>query len=200
VVKDNIKGSGHLCKRHVGIATPSSHWLQRWNNQSFTSHQKLPKTLPKTLSLADMMLEDALRLFLHGRIKVSLNDPASGHQMISHNSAHFSSWPRSGNDYVISSADLLSPVDNMSKILTLRAGYQKYGESENTRCILSVAMTSSKDSPPPIITDLAPGHNQIVEFDCSSGSSSIDIDKVFAKKPLGEALSNQRAIWCCIRL
>jgi hypothetical protein len=25
VVKDNIKGSGHLCKRHVGIATPSSH-------------------------------------------------------------------------------------------------------------------------------------------------------------------------------
>jgi hypothetical protein len=57
--------------------------------------------------------------------------------------------------------------------------------------ILSVATTSSKDSPPPIIADLVPGHNQIVEFDSSSGSSSIDIDKVFAKQLLGEAFANR---------
>jgi hypothetical protein len=56
-------------------------------------------------------------------------------------------------------------------------------------------MTSTKDSPPPIIADLVPGHNQIFEFDCSSGSLLIDIDKVFAKKLLSEALENRRAIW-----
>ena len=91
----------------------------------------------------------------------------------------------------------------MSKILTLRAGYRKYGESEDTRLcttlalygVLSVAMTSSQDSPPPIIADLIPSHNHTVEFDRSSGSSSIDIHKAFAKKLLGEALANRRAIW-----
>jgi hypothetical protein len=54
-------------------------------------------------------------------------------------------------------------------------------------------MTGSKDSPPPIIADLVPRHNQIVELNRSSGSTSIDDNKVFAKKLLGEVLANQRA-------
>jgi hypothetical protein len=90
----------------------------------------------------------------------------------------------------------------MSKTLTLRVGHRKYGDGDTCLCttlalfgVLSVAMTSTKDSPPPIIADLVPGHNQIFEFDCSSGSLLIDIDKVFAKKLLGEALENRRAIW-----
>jgi hypothetical protein len=58
-------------------------------------------------------------------------------------------------------------------------------------------MTESNNSPPPIITDLVPGHNQIVEFefDRLSGSSSVDFNKVFAEKLHGEALANRRAIW-----
>ena len=60
-------------------------------------------------------------------------------------------------------------------------------------CLLSIAMTGSKDSPPPIIADLVPRHNQIVELNRSSGSTSIDDNKVFAKKLLGEVLANQRA-------
>ena len=48
-------------------------------------------------------------------------------------------------------------------------GHRKYGESEDTHLcttlalygILSVATTSSKDSPPPIIADLVPGHTKL---------------------------------------
>jgi hypothetical protein len=56
---------------------------------------------------------------------------------------------------------------------------------------LSIAMTASNDSPPPIIANLVSGHKQIVKFDCSSGRSSIDIKKAFAKKVLGELLQTE---------
>jgi hypothetical protein len=56
-------------------------------------------------------------------------------------------------------------------------------------------MTSTKDSLSPIIADLVPGHNQIFKFDGSSRSTSIDVNKVFAGKLIGEALAKQRAFW-----
>ncbi len=83
MVKDNIKGSGHLCKKHVGIPTPSlpesviddevsSDYEGEMINLLLHIRNN-PKTFPKTLVLADMMLEDAKRLFLHVRIKVCLD-------------------------------------------------------------------------------------------------------------------------------
>ena len=83
--------------------------------------------LPSYSKLADTLLEDANGMFERGQIKICLDDPVSGHWMTTDNSALVSSWPRSGNDHVVKSADLLSPVENMSKISTLRAGNQSMG-------------------------------------------------------------------------
>jgi hypothetical protein len=78
VVKDNIKGSSHLCKKHVGIATPSSpesvidevRVITKAKRSIFYFASEIANNLyPKPWPFADTMLEDELRLFLHGRIK-----------------------------------------------------------------------------------------------------------------------------------
>ena len=214
---NKIQGRGHLCKNYVGAPThiPSdTSSPESLNDVELSDYDRTtinlllrirgsPTTLPKNLDLADTILNEAKGLFKQGQVKVCLSDPASGHYINTDNSAILSSWPRSGNNHVVSSADLLFPVENMSIILTLRARHRKYGDGDTCMwCttlarfgVLSIAMTSTKDSSSPIIPDLLPGHNQIVKFDGSSGSTSIDVNKVFARKLIGEALANQRAVW-----
>jgi hypothetical protein len=60
---------------------------------------------------------------------------------------------------------------------------------------MAIALTGSKDSPPPLIADVVAGHNQLVDFDSSSGSTSIDDDKLFAKNLINEALEKRSALW-----
>jgi hypothetical protein len=61
--------------------------------------------------------------------------------------------------------------------------------------LMAIALTGKKDSPPPIIADVVAGHNQLVDFDRSSGSTSIDDDKLFARKLIKEALEKRSALW-----
>ena len=138
--------------------------------------------------LADHLLKGATRMFKRGQIKVCLNDPASGHRMDTVAIALLNSWVRSGNIHVVDSDDLLSAVEDMSKIMTLRTSLALSG-------LIAIALTGSKDLPPPLIADVVAGHNQLVDFDRSSGSTSIDDDKLFAKKLIGEALENRSALW-----
>ncbi len=197
VNKANLQVNVRLCKNHVDSPThitsdtssADSDFDQvssdnAWATINFLLHiRRNQKSSTTNSGLADEVLKTTKRLFKEGQIQDCLDDLASGYRMLTDNSAFSSSWPRSGNDYVVTSADMLSPVENMSKNNTLRADYRKIGENENARLCtalaiygtLPIAITESNHSPPPIIADLVPGHNQIVKFDCSSGSSSIDI-------------------------
>jgi hypothetical protein len=61
--------------------------------------------------------------------------------------------------------------------------------------VLSVALTADAKSPPPLIADLVPGHNQAKEFDKKSGSTGIDAGKEFAKPLVSEALRMRQSIF-----
>jgi hypothetical protein len=61
--------------------------------------------------------------------------------------------------------------------------------------LIAIALTGNKDLQPPIIADVVAGHNQLVDFDRSLGSTSIDDDKLFARKLIGEALEKRSALW-----
>ena len=55
--------------------------------------------------------------------------------MLNDNLAFLCSWPRSGDDYVVTSADMLSSVENMSKNSTPRADYQNIGGNDTLVCV-----------------------------------------------------------------
>jgi hypothetical protein len=144
--------------------------------------QRIIRSNPK---LADSLQKDAKGMFKRGQIKVCLNDPASGHRMDTVAIALLNSWVRSENIHVVDSDDLLSAAENMSKIMTLLA-----------LCgLMAIVLTGKNDLSPQIIADVVAGHNQLVDFDRSSGSTSIDDDKLFARNLIGEALEKRSAFW-----
>jgi hypothetical protein len=87
----------------------------------------------------------------------------------------------------------------MSKDCILRVGLLKHGKKDRIRLCttsalfgsIAIALTDNPDSAPPIMADLVPGHNQTVEFDKNSGSTSINKERSSAKPLIKEALVNR---------
>jgi hypothetical protein len=163
-----------------------------WSN--FGSSQQLISANP---GLANKISGIARRLFEEGQIKVCLDDPGCGYWMTTDNSALFSSWLRSGNINVITTPEELSAVKNISKESILRAGLRKHEDGIRLCATLAlfgsiaIALSDNPESAPPIRADLVPGHNQTVEFDKNSGSTSINKERSSAKPLIKEALVNR---------